>query len=43
MSGPIDISGHKYYPAEMMLRFIEEVPDRIYGQLNEFSGRRMVR
>ena len=34
---PIDVSGHRYYPADMMLRFIEEVPDRIYGQLNEFQ------
>ncbi|WP_022774625.1 zinc dependent phospholipase C family protein [Butyrivibrio sp. AE2015] len=43
LPNPIDISGHKYYPAEMMLHFVEEVPDRIYGQLKEFSGRRMVR
>ncbi|WP_026529024.1 zinc dependent phospholipase C family protein [Butyrivibrio sp. VCD2006] len=34
---PIDVSGHRYYPADMMLWFIEEVPDRIYGQLNEFQ------
>lgn len=32
----IDISGHKYYPADMMLWFIEEVPNRIYGQLKVF-------
>ncbi len=34
---PIDVSGHKYYSAKMMHKFIEEVPDRICGQLNEFQ------
>ncbi len=34
---PIDVSGHKFYPTEMLHWFIEEVPDRICGQLNEFN------
>ena len=33
---PIDISAHKYYPADMMLWFIEEVPNKICAWLNEF-------
>lgn len=37
LPGPIDISEHKYYPSELMLGFIDEVPNRIYAQLNEFQ------
>lgn len=33
----IDVSGHKFYSADMMRRFIEEVPERICGQLEEFQ------
>ncbi len=34
---PIDVSGHKYYPADMILHFVEEVPSRICMQLKEFQ------
>ncbi len=34
---PIDVSGHKYYSAAMILHFIEEVPDRVCLQLEEFQ------
>ena len=30
---PIDVSGHKYYKADMMQRFVSEVPERIYRQI----------
>ena len=35
---PIDVSGHKYYKADMMRRFVSEVPDRICEQIKEFAG-----
>ena len=34
---PIDVSRHKYFPSDMMLWFIEEVPNRIYRQLCDFQ------
>ena len=33
---PIDVSGHKYYKADMMRRFVGEVPDRICEQIEGF-------
>ena len=34
---PIDVSGHKYYRSDMILKFVSEVPDRIINQLKEFA------
>ncbi len=35
---PIDVSGHKYYKADMMRQFVREVPDRIINQIKEFEN-----
>ena len=34
---PIDVSGHKYYQSDMILKFVSEVPDRICEQIKEFE------
>ena len=34
---PIDVSGHKYYKADMMRWFVKEVPNRIYEQIKEYE------
>lgn len=34
---PIDVSGHKFYKADMMRRFVGEVPDRVFDQIKEFG------
>ena len=35
---PIDVSGHKFYKADMMRRFVSEVPNRICEQIKEFDN-----
>ena len=35
---PIDVSGHKFYKADMMRLFVSEVPDRICEQIKEFDN-----
>ncbi len=35
---PIDVSGHEFITADMMRRFVNEVPDRICGQIKEFGN-----
>ncbi len=35
---PIDISGHKFYKADMMRQFVREVPDRVFRQIKELSN-----
>ena len=35
---PIDVSGHKYYQSDMILKFVSEVPDRICEQIKEFEN-----
>ncbi|WP_050008155.1 inositol monophosphatase family protein [Butyrivibrio sp. WCE2006] len=35
---PIDVSGHKFYKSDMMLKFVSEVPDRICEQIKEFEN-----
>lgn len=35
---PIDVSAHKYYKADMMRKFVREVPDRIINQIKEFEN-----
>ena len=34
---PIHVSEHKFYKADMMRRFVSEVPDRIFEQIKEFG------
>ena len=36
---PIDVSRHKYYQSDMILKFVSEVPDRIINQLKEFADK----
>ncbi|SES14775.1 ADP-ribose pyrophosphatase YjhB, NUDIX family [Butyrivibrio fibrisolvens] len=35
---PIDVSGHKFYTADLMRQFVSEVPDRVYQQIKEFGN-----
>lgn len=35
---PIDVSGHKFYTADLMRQFVSEVPDKVYQQIKEFGN-----
>lgn len=37
IQGKIDVSGHKYFPSEMLMNFIDVAVDRIVSQLEEFE------
>ena len=37
IQGKIDVSGHKYFPSEMLMNFIDVAVDRIGSQLEEFE------